>query len=111
MEDLSGDDADLIGEVFAEGEAGPADGAKHVATVGNFFDAHLLAESDVPEFSASGAFNFTDLKFATGRSLTEGQGGIAFKIGGESRHECLEVRKLIETVSQQQNGVLEENLS
>jgi hypothetical protein len=101
----------LIGEVFAEGEAGPANGAKHVAAVGEFFDAHLFAESDVSELATGWALDVADLEFATGRGLTESQGGVTFKIDGESRHRCLGVGKLIETVSQQQNEDLGGNLS
>ena len=45
---LGRNDLDLVSEIFAQGEAGPADGAEHVATVGELADTHLLAKSDIP---------------------------------------------------------------
>lgn len=96
--DLGGDDADLVSKVFAEGESGAANGAKHVAAVGDFFDAHLLAETDFTKLATSRALDVTDLEFATSRSLTEGQGGVTFEFGGENWH--LSGRIVIETLSQ-----------
>jgi len=100
---LRGDDADLIGKVFAQGEAGATDRAKHVATVGEFADPHFFAEANLTKLAASRSLKLANLKITTNGSLTKGQGGVAFKVGGKDRHGGLVVRKLIETVSQQQN--------
>lgn len=99
MTGLSGNDLNLVSEILAEGESGAADGAEHIASVGQLLDAHLLAESDITELAAGGTFNLADLEFATNRSLTESQGGITFEIGGKGGH-VLREEKLIETVSQ-----------
>ena len=44
---LGRNDLNLVGEIFAQGESGPANGAEHVATVGELADAHLLARTDI----------------------------------------------------------------
>ena len=62
------------------GWEGAANGAKHVAAIGELFDAHLLAESDFAELAAGWALDVADLEFATNRGLTESQGGVTFEI-------------------------------
>jgi len=74
----------LFGELTAEGEAGAAHGADEVAAVADFADAHFFAEPDFAELFAAGAVELFDLKFATHRRLTQVQGAVAFKFGGES---------------------------
>jgi hypothetical protein len=100
---LGGDDADLVGKVFAQGEAGATDGAKHIASVGDLANPHFFAKTDLAELTAGRALEIANLEVATNRGLTEGQGGIEFKFGSEDWHGGLMERKLIETVSQQQN--------
>ena len=97
---LGGHNADLVGEVFAQGKTGPANCAEHVATVGELPDPHFFAETDLAELAAGRTLEIANLKIATDRGLTEGQGGVTFKFGGEDWHGCLKGRKLIETVSQ-----------
>lgn len=99
MIDLGGNDLDLVSELLAEGKSGAADGAEHVASIGQFLDAHLFTKSNITELAASRAFDLANLKFATDRSLTEGQSGIEFEISSEGWHGLKE-GKLIETVSQ-----------
>lgn len=99
MSGLCRNNLDLIREILAEGESGATNGAEHIASVGEFLDAHLLAEADITELPAGGASDLADLKFAADRGLTESQGGIKFEIGSEMRHGLGE-EKLIETVSQ-----------
>jgi len=70
----------LVGEVLAEGESGPADGAKHVSAVGDFADTHLLAEADITELATGRAINGPDLEITTRGSLTESQRGVTFEI-------------------------------
>lgn len=99
MGDLGGNNLDLVGQILAEGKAGPTNRAEHVSTVGQFLDAHLLAKTNVTKLAARWSLDLADLEFTTNCRLTEGQGGIAFKICCEICH-LLWRGKLIETVSQ-----------
>jgi len=68
----------LIGKILAQGEAGPADGAQHVSTVGDLFHSHLLTKSNFAKLATSGSFDLLDLELTTCRGLTESQSGIKF---------------------------------
>lgn len=83
---LRWDDPYLVCKVLTEGELGPADRAKHIATVGEFANSHFFAESDFSELAAIGAFQLSNLKFTTSCSLTEGQGRINLEFGGKDWH-------------------------
>lgn len=80
MGDLSRNNLDLVCQILTEGEAGSANRAEHVTTVGQLFDAHLLAETNVTKLAASRALDLANLEITTDCGLTEGQSGIEFKI-------------------------------
>lgn len=92
MGDLGGNNLDLVGQILAEGKAGPTNRAEHVTTVGEFFDAHLLTETNITKLAARRSLDLTDLKLTTNCRLAEGQGGISFKICCKSGH-VLEEKK------------------
>ena len=88
----------LIGEILTQCKTGAADSAKHVPPIGDFFHPHLLAEANLTELTASGAFYLLDLELTTDRRLTQGQGGITFKFEGERGHIVREKEALLRLV-------------
>ena len=96
-------DNHLIGEVFADGHLGATNRTNQIATMGQFADLKLFAETEVSKAVTAGAVEHPNLNIASHARLIEGHGAVAFEVLSEIGLHLGEI-SLIETDLQQENG-------